>query len=149
MVQFTAATDRQREIRLRVLLFFAALIGTVLIASSGHAAERLRVAVDKAEVLTLQGAPSVVLVANPSVADVVLERNQLLFIVGKRPGETRLFIYNASGKLLLERDLVVVPNGDHTVTITRDVHATSYSCDPRCTSLGGAPAAAAPPPAAR
>jgi Flp pilus assembly secretin CpaC len=101
----------------------------------------LRVIVDKAEVVKVDGSASVVLVANPQIADVVVERNHLVFVVGRRPGETRLYVYSASGKALLEREIVVVPQGDRTVTITRDVQPTSYSCDPRCTAVGQRPGA--------
>lgn len=111
----------------------------------------LRVTMSKAEVLTLNGTASVVMVANPQIADVVLERNNLLFILGKQPGETRLYVYNGSGKPMLERDVVVVPQGDRTVTIMRDGQPNEYSCAPRCVSLErrvAAPAAAPAAPAA-
>src|SRR3954463_15748680 len=102
--------------------------GALLPLGMAHAeAPTLRVTVDKAEVLKVDGSASVVLVANPQIADVVVERNHLVFVVGRRPGETRLYIYSASGKALLEREIVVVPQGDRTVTITRDVQASSYS----------------------
>jgi Flp pilus assembly secretin CpaC len=99
----------------------------------------LRVTVDKAEVIKVDGTASVVLVANPQIADVVVERNQLVFVVGRRPGETRLYIYSASGKPLLEREIVVVPQGDRSVTVIRDTQPTSYSCDPRCIAVGQRP----------
>lgn len=105
----------------------------------------LRVTMSKAEVITLNGAASVVMVANPQIADVVLERNNLLFVLGKQPGETRLYVYNGAGKPMLEREIVVVPQGDRTVTILRNGLPNDYSCAPRCVSLDRetVPAAAA------
>ncbi len=122
----------------------------------------LRVAVDKAEVMTLGAPASVVLVANSQIADVVVERDHLLFVIGKRPGETRLYIYGANGQPLLEREIVVVPQNDRSVTVFRDTMTTTYSCDERCVAINtqagagpvGAPAAppapasAAPPASA-
>jgi Flp pilus assembly secretin CpaC len=105
---------------------------TAVMSASALADEAMRIAVDKAEVVTLKGNAAVVLVANPAIADVVMERNHLLFVVGKRPGETRLYVYDNAGKAVLQRDLVVVPQTDRAVTVVRDTHATSYSCDPRC-----------------
>jgi hypothetical protein len=118
----------------------------------------LRVMVDKAQVVPLGGQAQIVLVANPAIADVVVERDHLLFILGKRPGETRLFIYAANGKPLLERDVIVVPQNDHAVTVFRDTLTTNYSCDDRCVAVstqagpggptaGAAAAGAAPAPA--
>jgi Flp pilus assembly secretin CpaC len=114
----------------------------------------LRVTVDKAEVMKVDGSAAVVLVANPAIADVVVERNHLVFVIGRRPGETRLYIYGANGKALVEREIVVVPQGDRAVTVIRDTQPTSYSCDPRCTPVGrpagtgAASATSAPGPAA-
>ena len=102
---------------------------------AAHADEpTLRVTVDKAEVVKVDGAASVVLVANPQIADVVVERNHLVFVVGKRPGETRLYIYSAGGKRAARTRDRRRAQGDRSVTVIRDTQPTSYSCDPRCTA---------------
>ncbi|HYM31467.1 MAG TPA: pilus assembly protein N-terminal domain-containing protein [Candidatus Cybelea sp.] len=97
----------------------------------------LRVDVDKAEVISLDSDthPEVVLLANPDIADVVIERGGLLFILGKKPGETRLFVYDSNGSRILERDVVVVPTSSRSVTITRVTEPTEYSCAPRCIAV--------------
>lgn len=142
----------------------AALTGLMLAPATGRAEvpERaLHVATDNAQVVDLADAPAMVLVANPQIADVVVEQGHLIFVIGKRPGQTRLFVYGAGGRPMLERDVVVVPPRDREVTIIRVTTATEYSCAPRCVALtaepnsadqaGGAapsaPAAAAPPSA--
>ena len=132
---------------LSLLIGAVAMIG--LIGGAAAQTDRtLRVTVNKAEVVTLNGTASVVMVANPQIADVVLERNNLLFVVGKQAGETRLYVYNGAGKPMLEREVIVVPQGDRTVTVTRDGHANEYSCAPRCVSLERRVAAPAAAPAA-
>lgn len=103
----------------------------------------LHVATDNAEVVNLADTPAVVLVANPQIADVVVEQGHLIFVIGKRPGQTRLFVYGAGGRAMLERDVVVVPPRDRAVTITRVTTATDYSCDPRCVALNPSPAGTA------
>lgn len=119
----------------------AIAMAMLLTATTGQAAQPeagrpLRVMLDKAEVLPLSGNASVVLVANPQIADVVLERGRLLFVLGKRPGETRLYVYGDKGQRLIERDVVVVPQHERTVTITRGTRATDYGCEARCAPLG-------------
>ena len=124
----------------------AALAGFVLAAPSGHAAapdRPLHVTKDNAEVVNLASPPAVVLVADPQIADVVVEQGHLIFVIGKRPGQTRLFVYGARGEAILERDVVVVPPRDREVTIIRSTFATDYSCDPRCVALGPEPQGAA------
>jgi Pilus formation protein N terminal region len=152
---------RRRAGRAGIMLALAAALVGLVIAGAWAAepGRALRVEVDKAEVVPLGGTASVVLIANPQVADVVVEKNHLVFVLGKRPGETRLFVYDGAGHALVSRDIVVVPPDQRTVTITRDTLATTYSCDPRCASMTpagarpgtpGAPGAApaAPVPAA-
>ncbi len=125
-----------------------ALIG-VIGSATAQSDRALRVTVNKAEVVSLGGTASVVLVANPQIADVVLERNNLLFVLGKQPGETRLYVYNGSGRPMLEREIVVVPQADRTVTVVRDGQPNEYSCAPRCVSLERRAAAPAAAPAAK
>ena len=96
----------------------------------------LRVTMDKAEVVHLTAAAAVVLVANPAIADVVVERGKLLFVLGRRPGETRLYVYSDSGQRVIERDIVVVRQQERTVTITRGTRALDYGCDDRCAVVG-------------
>ncbi len=126
----------------------AALVGMIGSATAQND-RALRVTVNKAEVVSLGGTASVVLVANPQIADVVLERNNLLFVLGKQPGETRLYVYNGAGKPMLEREIVVVPQADRTVTVVRDGQPNEYSCAPRCVSLERRAAAPAAAPAAK
>src|SRR4051812_46494345 len=125
--------------RFRITAFAAAALATAVFPTLGRAEGTLRVAVDKAQVVTVNGTAGIVLVANPAIADVVVERNHLVFVVGKRPGETRLYIYSNNGTPLLERDVIVVPQGDRAVTVIRDTRATNYSCDPQCVPVSGAP----------
>lgn len=152
--------------RIRSLALMATLAALLTAAAPGHAGQPetgqpLRVALDKAEVVRLDGAATVVLVANPRIADVVLERGKILFILGRQPGETRLYVYGDNGQRLIERDIIVVPAHERIVTITRGTRVTDYGCDARCGRLarnagtneieeidGEPPAPAATPPAA-
>ncbi len=129
-----------------------ALAASIALAWGAQAAEPgsgrpLRVTLDKAEALTVGGNAAVVLVANPQIADVVAERHHIVFVVGKRPGETRLYVYSDAGRPLLEREVVVVPQDERAVTIVRDTQPTTYSCDPRCIAVSSSPGTAAPAPA--
>ena len=134
--------------RAAALLTIALLATAVQPARSFAETQTMRVPLDKAEVVNLKTAPSVVLVANPAIADVVVERNHLLFVVGKQAGETRLYIYGDHGQVVLERDVIVVPQEERAVTVFRDTASTSYSCDRRCMAVGGADGTPGAPQAA-
>lgn len=138
MTKHTRNSDAKKSGAAIVVAFaLAMLLGvTTGQAAQSETARPLRVMLDKAEVLPLSGNAAVVLVANPQIADVVLERGRLLFVLGKRAGETRLYVYGDKGQRLIERDILVVPHHERTVTITRGTRATDYGCEARCAPLG-------------
>ena len=57
---------------------------------SPNAAEPLTVTVDQAYLLRLQRDADVVMIANPRIADVVVESARMIFVLGLQPGETNL-----------------------------------------------------------
>jgi len=120
------------------LILAATALAALSLAAPVAEAAPLTVTLDKAEVINLEGTANVVLIANPQIADVVLEQGHLLFVLGKQPGETRLFVYDTGGKQMLDRDVIVVPTNDHAVTVTRDAVPTDYTCAPHCVASGGA-----------
>ena len=105
-----------------------------LLATSTAIAETtpIRVEINHAEIIRLDSDAHVVHIANPAIADVVLESPRLLFIVGLAPGETGLFVLDANGQELINTDLLVTPNLDHEVSVNRNAVELTYSCSPRC-----------------
>ena len=61
---------------------------------------------NQAEIVRLETDAQIVHVANPAIADVVVESPRLLFVVGRAPGQTGLFILDANGKEVINADLV-------------------------------------------
>jgi hypothetical protein len=125
--------------------------------------QTLRLTVNHAEVLTTDGTASSVVVANPDIADIVHEKPNLIFVFGRKPGATNLFAYDDTGRRLIAREVVVVPDGQRLVTVTRvsasEIDVSDYYCEPRCvffarqemvssttTTLPGATAGAAAAP---
>jgi Pilus formation protein N terminal region len=110
----------------------------------------LRVTLNHAGVVTFDGSAATALIADPNVADIVTERGNVLFILGRSIGTTNLLVYDGSGHRLVEREVVVVPDEVGVVTVTRDIYENDYFCTPRCVSpppptpLAGASATSAP-----
>ncbi len=92
----------------------------------------LSVTVDKAHILRLDHDASLVMVADPDIADVTVQSPRLLFILGRAPGETNLYVLDGKGREILNTALVVVPNNEREVTINRNLSEGTLSCDPRC-----------------
>lgn len=126
----------------------------VLVAASmpAVAADPLVTVYDKAQILRLPQDAAHIVVGNPSVLDVTVETPRMLFLFGKKPGETNLTILDANRKEILSRPVVVTAEDDRHVT----VHASSkngtgsvetiYSCAGRCAKvMAPDPAAMASP----
>ncbi len=113
-----------------------AALGLVLLAAAAAAqsgrARPIRVTINHASVISLQQTPAVVLIANPDIADIVSEKNNLIFVLGRKPGSTNLLAYDENGQPLLSREIVVSADVDDEVTITRETDVTHYYCDPGC-----------------
>ncbi|MGH6718677.1 MAG: pilus assembly protein N-terminal domain-containing protein [Alphaproteobacteria bacterium] len=103
-------------------------------------AQTLRVELDKVAVLRLDKDANVVYVANPAIADVVVESPRLVFVLGRSPGETSLRILDSRGRDIVDSTIVVVPTEARTVTINRNETDSgaielTFSCDPRCAEI--------------
>lgn len=98
-------------------------------------AEVLSVQVGKARIIQLKQMPVVVMVGDPGIADVVIERNKQIFLVGLQPGETNLFILDDAGNKIMNVDLVVTQLTSRHVTVDRGTSTATLSCNPRCSPV--------------
>ncbi len=132
------------------------LIGLAVAADATQKAkadDTIDLQVGKAQLVRLSVTPDVVMVGNPAIADVVVEDNGLLFLLGQEPGETNLLVLNKAGKVILSSPVVVGPLTERRVTVDRGPEVFTLSCNPRCVPVAtpegtGATTAAAAPGAA-
>lgn len=116
---------------MKATLAFVAIL--TFFGVSSAMAETLSIRLDKAEVLRLDAPASIIVVGNPSIADVTVENPTLLFLTGLTPGETNLVIFDDLGDPVAEYDLIVLSEVDRHVTVHRNVDVlTTFSCKPRC-----------------
>lgn len=123
------------------LVFFAGLI-------SAFAAEPLKVTVHQSYLVQLQQDADIIMVGNPTIADIAVESARMFFLLGLEPGETNLHILNSRGDTIMETAIVVVPTSERTVTVNRanNLEEATYSCSPRCAAVGSAVGVGAAPP---
>ena len=69
--------------------------------------DEIEVAINKAHLIQLDADADVVLIANPNIADVAVESPRVIFLLGKAPGETSLFILDADGNDLVRAEVIV------------------------------------------
>jgi hypothetical protein len=125
------------------LRFFHARATVMLIAlagsMSGEAAAAppngqppLAVMIDHARVVKLPERTQTVIVGNPSIADVTVQRNGIMVVTGKSYGVTNLIALDGGGALLSESLISVQAPSDSVVTVQRGLERESYSCTPSC-----------------
>lgn len=101
-------------------------------APQGAAPDTVVVMVDHAKVVRLPEKAQTVIVGNPGIADVSVQRNGVMVVTGKSFGVTNLIALDASGALLAESLVRVGAASDSVLTVQRGLDRESYSCTPAC-----------------
>lgn len=107
----------------------AAPAGTNVV--DAHPNETTSLIVDEGQVIRLPAAATSVFVANPDIADVQVKSGQLLYLFGRRPGQTSFYAVDANDNILVSRNLVVglnlaaLRNAIDRITGNDRVHASS------------------------
>jgi Flp pilus assembly secretin CpaC len=94
--------------------------------------DAVTVKVDHAKIVRLPAKAQTVIVGNPAIADVSVQRNGIMVVTGKSFGVTNLIALDAGGALLAESLLSVGAADDAIVTVQRGMDRESYSCTPQC-----------------
>lgn len=97
----------------------------------------IQVPVNGAELIRLGTIPGSVLIANPAIADVVVEGGKQVFVLGRAPGETQLYVLDSSGATLLQAAVSVLPPTARHLTVIRGDEETYLHCAPRCAAVVG------------
>ncbi len=151
MSSFERSSQRRRAgIGLAAARFCAALWAvaalawpvTGMAAPQGNARETVAVMVDHAKVVRLPERTQTVIVGNPGIADVSVQKNGVMVVTGKSFGVTNLIALDAGGVLLAESLVRVSAASESTLTVQRGLERETYSCTPVCqpsVQLGDAP----------
>jgi len=111
----------------------AALFGALMLAGATAAqAERVSVVLDQARVIRLPEGTRTVVVGNPAIADVAVQKNNIVIVTGKTYGSTNLLALDGAGTIIQESDLLVQAPVEDIVIVQRGLDRESYSCSPRC-----------------
>ena len=96
--------------------------------SGGH----MTIGVDEARIVRLNRSAGAIIVGNPLIADVAVQENGIIVVVGKNYGTTNLIALDQAGKELTSLDLTVRTSGRNAVSLFRGTGRHSLNCSPRC-----------------
>ncbi|HEY7385653.1 MAG TPA: pilus assembly protein N-terminal domain-containing protein [Beijerinckiaceae bacterium] len=94
--------------------------------------DTVSVMIDHAKVVRLPERTQTVIVGNPMIADITVQRNGLVVITGKTYGVTNLIALEPGGTMLAESMISVQAPNESVVTVQRGLERESYSCTPNC-----------------
>ncbi len=95
--------------------------------------DTIAVNVDQAKVLKLPARVATLIVGNPLIADVSLQRDGFVVVTGKGYGATNLIAMDRSGEVLVDRLIQVEgPIDQQLITVYRGPDRESWSCMPIC-----------------
>lgn len=128
----------------RYLGYAVTIVGVLGFALANVArADNMTVQLDQAQLLRLPNGVSTIVIGNPLIADASLQPGGLLVITGKGYGSTNLLALDRSGRVVLDRQLVVSkPRTGDVVVVQKGIDTETYSCTPECApraTLGDTP----------
>ena len=109
--------------------------GTVVPAAAQQPADagQIAVTIDRAKVIRLPEGARTVIVGNPVIADVAIQKNGVVVVTGKSFGITNMIALDGAGNMLAESMLTVRGPTDTLVVLQRGpLDRQSYSCTPNC-----------------
>lgn len=121
--------------RLRFLLALAMLAAPAVVnqASANEAGpEQIAVFLDQAKLLKLPNGTETIIVGNPAIADVNVQRNGVLVITGRMPGRTNFIALDMNGTIISESFVSVSVAPGNSLTVMRGGEFAHYHCAPNC-----------------
>ena len=102
----------------------------VVAAAAGR--DTVAVMIDHAKVVRLPERTQTVVVGNPMIADITVQRNGIVVVTGKSYGITNVIALDGAGSLIAESFITVQAATDSVVIVQRGLERESYSCTPSC-----------------
>jgi len=133
--------------RLTLVLCAGLSLSVATAAAADSPSAPLSVSAGAAARIVLSAPVRDIVVGDPAVADVSLVNERTLVILGKKAGATTVLAFDAHGRALADRDVVVSNVPTQAVVVQRGVNAATYACGDRCSLLSTTTAAPAAPAA--
>lgn len=104
----------------------------------------LTVPMDQGVKILFASAARDVVVGNPAVADVTMLGSSAAVVMGKAYGVTSVSAFDAAGRSVFSRQVIVAPASEGRIAVYRGVQQNNFVCGSSCEALPTAAAASAP-----
>jgi Flp pilus assembly secretin CpaC len=114
------------------LTALALITGLATGISTARAEETINLTLDRATVIRAPAKTTTVIIGNPAIADVSIQKNGVMVLTAKSYGETNLLALDSEGQLVSESWLKVQASSRNTLVVQRGGETETYSCEPLC-----------------
>ncbi|MFM9975414.1 MAG: pilus assembly protein N-terminal domain-containing protein [Beijerinckiaceae bacterium] len=114
------------------LMIVALLVGIATAPATGYAEETINLTLDRATVIRTPARTTTVVIGNPAIADVSIQKSGVMVLTAKSYGETNLLALDSEGQLVSESWLKVQASTRNTLVVQRGGETETYSCEPLC-----------------
>lgn len=94
--------------------------------------ETIAVVMDQAKLVKLPAGADTIVIGNPSIADVTVQKNGVMVITGRSAGRTNFIALNQAGAIISESVLTVTVPTDGKLLVQRGLERNTYDCSPAC-----------------
>ncbi|HET7411852.1 MAG TPA: pilus assembly protein N-terminal domain-containing protein [Pararhizobium sp.] len=124
---------RRRAVRNIVnLVAGAAFASLCWVGIAAAASQPIKVDMNHARILKLSRPVEKVIIGNSNIADVTVADPKTIVLTGKAFGTTNLVLLDKDGGAIVDKDVLVGIDEDHTVRVYRQTERTVLSCGPYC-----------------
>ena len=115
--------------------FAFALLAAALFpaAAAAEPEATVKIMLNHAHVMRLPEKTATVIIGNPIVADISVQKNGIVVVTGKSYGTTNLIVLDSDGAIVSESLVnVTTSKTDDIVLVQRGMTRETYSCNPTC-----------------
>lgn len=109
-----------------------ALVAFLGLPGAAMANDSIDVQMDTAKLLKVPEGTDTIVVGNPLIADVNLQRNNVLVVTGKTYGTTNMIALDKKGAIISESRIVVMTPQQDRLVVMRGPDKETYACNPDC-----------------
>ncbi|GGH08389.1 hypothetical protein GCM10007036_03850 [Alsobacter metallidurans] len=121
-----------KTLRVGAKLGLPVFAGLLAFAGPAAALDSIVVQTDHAQVLKLPPRATTIVIGNPMIADVAVQKNGSMVLTGKSYGETNLIAQDSSGAVIGESRIRVEAASENIMVVQRGMERETYSCAPNC-----------------
>jgi hypothetical protein len=115
--------------------FLSAVLFLFAAAAPADAVEPIFVPMDQARILKIPDRTATLVIGNPLIADVTVERGGVAVVTAKGHGTTNIVALDGAGIVLMERPIEVKEPAGPIVVVYRGSTRQTYSCTRECSAL--------------